>query len=194
MIELRGEHVVLRALEREHCHTLWEMTETAEDVPTEHVQLGLAQENADKWFEEVQGKQGQTGVDFGVFTLEGKVIGHVQLHSIDWQDRSAELGLGFARGIRSRQRVWHEREGNLQLIVSYAFDHLGLHRLAANPVAFNSPAIRVLEKCGFQLEGHQRDAFFFGGRWYDRVNYLDSWRRNSGNSQMSRQAAELPPN
>ena len=47
MIELRGEHVILRALEREHCHTLWEMMETAEDVPTEHVQLGLAQENAD---------------------------------------------------------------------------------------------------------------------------------------------------
>lgn len=47
MIEFRGEHVALRALEREHCHTLWEMTEIAGDVPTEHVQLGLAQENAD---------------------------------------------------------------------------------------------------------------------------------------------------
>ena len=52
MIELRGEHVILRALEREHCHTLWETG----NVPTEHVQLGLAQENADKWFEEIQGK------------------------------------------------------------------------------------------------------------------------------------------
>lgn len=48
MIELQGEHVILRALEREHCHALWEMTETAGDVPTEHVQPGLAQENADK--------------------------------------------------------------------------------------------------------------------------------------------------
>jgi len=48
VIELRGKHVALRALEREHCHTLWEMTEIAEDVPTEHVQLGLAQKNADK--------------------------------------------------------------------------------------------------------------------------------------------------
>ena len=147
MIELRGEHVILRALEREHCHTLWEMTEIAEDVPTEHVQLGLAQENADKWFEEIQSKQGQTGVDFGVFTLEGKIIGHVQLHSIDWQDRSAELGLGFAR-VSDRGKGYGTNA--LQLIVSYAFDHLGLHRLAANPVAFNSPAIRVLEKCGFQ--------------------------------------------
>ena len=163
-----GEHVALRALEREHCHTLWEMTETAGDVPTEHVQPGLAQEQADKWFEEIQGKQGQTGIDFGIFTLEGKIIGHVQLHSIDWQDRSAELGLGFAR-ISDRGKGYGTNA--LQLIVSYAFDHLGLHRLAANPVAFNSPAIRVLEKCGFQLEGHQRDAFFFGGRWYDRVNY-----------------------
>ena len=100
MIELRGKHVALRALERKHCHTLWEMTEIAEDVPTEHVQLGLEQENADKWFEEIQGKQGQTGVDLGVFTLEGKIIGHVQLHSIDWQDRSAELGLGIQVKLR----------------------------------------------------------------------------------------------
>lgn len=184
MIELRGEHVILRALEREHCHTLWEMTEIAGDVPTEHVQLGLAQENADKWFEEVQGKQGQTGVDFGVFTLEGKIIGHVQLHSIDWQDRSAELGLGFAK-VSDRGKGYGTNA--LQLIVSYAFDHLGLHRLAANPVAFNSPAIRVLEKCGFQLEGHQRDAFFFGGRWYDRVNYsiLEAEFRQLSDAQTS---------
>ncbi len=168
MIELRGEHATLRALEREHCHTLWKMTETAGDVPTEHVQPGLAQENADKWFEEIQGKQGQTGVDFGVFNLDGKIIGHVQLHSIDWQDRSAELGLGFAR-VSDRGKGYGTNA--LQLIISYAFDHLGLHRLAANPVAFNSPAIRVLEKCGFQREGQQRETFFFGGHWYDRVNY-----------------------
>ena len=128
MIELRGKHVALRALEREHCHTLWEMTEIAEDVPTEHVQPGLAQENADKWFEEIQGKQGQTGVDLGVFTLEGKIIGHVQLHGIDWQDRSAELGLGFAR-VSDRGKGYGTNA--LQLIVRYAFDHLGLHRLAS---------------------------------------------------------------
>ena len=75
----------------------------------------------------------------------------------------------------------------LQLIVSYAFDHLGLHRLAANPVAFNSPAVRVLEKCGFQLEGHQRDAFFFGGRWYDRVIFsiLEAEYRQLSDVQMT---------
>ena len=31
MIELQGKHVVLRDLERDHCHTLWKMTEPAEE-------------------------------------------------------------------------------------------------------------------------------------------------------------------
>lgn len=168
MIEFRDEHVILRALEREHCHTLWKAEEPDVDLPTQHFQPGFAQENADKWFEEIQGKQGQTGIDFGVFDLDENVVGHVQLHSIDWQDRSAEVGLGFAR---TSDRGRGYGTSALQLITGYAFDYLGLHRLAANPVAFNNPAIRVLEKCGFQLEGRQRDSFFFGGSWHDRVSY-----------------------
>ena len=39
MIELRGEHVALRALEREHCHTLWELTET----------LGMSRRSTFSW-------------------------------------------------------------------------------------------------------------------------------------------------
>ena len=97
MVELKGECMVLRALEREHCRALWEQTEVNVDMPTEFFQPGLAKENADKWFDEIQAQQGETGIDLGIFDLEGNVIGHVQLHHIDWQTRSAEVGLGLAR-------------------------------------------------------------------------------------------------
>ena len=183
MIELRDKHVILRALEREHCRKLWDSTETNGTIPTEHVQPGLAAENADKWFDEIQTKQGQTGFDFGIFDLEENVAGHVQLHTIDWRDRSAEVGLGFAR---ASDRGRGLGTSALQLITGYAFDHLGLHRLSANPVAHNKPAVRVLEKCGYHLEGTQRESFFFGGRWYDRVNYSileNEFRRQAGVSE-----------
>ena len=166
MIELRGEHVVLRALEREHCHTLWEMTEPPRMSRRSTFSQDLLKKTPTNGLKKFRVSKVRLELISERFYLGRKVIGHVQLHSIDWQDRSAELGLGFAR-VSDRGKGYGTNA--LQLIVSYAFDHLGLHRLAANPVAFNSSAIRVLEKCGFQLEGHQRDAFFFGGRWYDRV-------------------------
>ena len=182
MIEFRDEHISLRALDREHCHKLWEATEADQALPTEHFQPGLARGGADKWFDEIQAKQGQTGIDFGVFDLDGNVLGHFQIHSIDWQDRSGEMGFGFAK-VSDRGKGYGTSA--LQLIVWYGFDHLGLHRLSANTVAFNKPAIRVLEKCGFQFEGRQRDSFFFGGRWYDRVSYsiLETEFRKSPNAR-----------
>jgi len=72
MVELKGEKVVLRTLEREHCRQLWERYEPVEPVPTEALNAGLSVEGADKWFEEMQAKQGQEHVYLGVFTPEGE--------------------------------------------------------------------------------------------------------------------------
>ncbi len=178
MIELKGELVKLKALERDHCHTLWAQTEVIGDLPTQAFQPSLARENADKWFDEMQEKQGKSHFDFGIFDAEGNVIGHIQLHSIDWQMRSAELGLGL---VSESNRGKGYGTDATRVIIRYGFDNLGLHRIMADPVEFNKPAIRVLEKCGFSEEGQEREAFYFGGRWYDRVIYaiLDEEFRES---------------
>lgn len=76
MIELRGEHVVLRALEREHCHTLWEMMETAEDVPTEHVQLGLEGHQRNAFF---FGGRWYDRVIFSILEAEYRQLSDVQM-------------------------------------------------------------------------------------------------------------------
>ena len=178
MLEFRAGPVFLRVLEREHCRALWAADETDTTQPTEHTRPGLAPENADKWFEEIQGKQGQSGVDLGVFDLEGNIKGHVQLHGIDWQDRSVEIGIGFAK---KSDRGRGYGTSALRLVVGYGFDHLGLHRIAANTLSSNKAAVRLFEKCGFVPEGRQREAFLFGGRWYDRVCYsmLETEFRNT---------------
>ena len=166
MIELKGEIIVLKALKREDCFALWEQTEEDLDMSTEFFNPGLAPENADKWFNDMQAKQGQSSFDLGVFDSAKNVIGHIQLHSINWRARSAELGLGLAK--KSNRGKGYGTDAS-KVLVRYGFDHLGLHRIFANPVEFNQPAIRVLEKSGFSLEGREREAFFLRGHWYDRV-------------------------
>ena len=97
MIELRGEHVVLRTMERAHCRELWEAYEPTTPLPTEPLNPGLSVEGADRWFEEIQAKQGKEQVYLGVFALNDRLVGDIQLANIDWRHRTASIGLGIAR-------------------------------------------------------------------------------------------------
>lgn len=57
----------------------------------------------------------------------------------------------------------------IQLLLDYAFGHLGFHRVALGVVGFNENAIRFYEKNGFKREGVQRDGYFYNHRYYDFV-------------------------
>jgi RimJ/RimL family protein N-acetyltransferase len=57
-----------------------------------------------------------------------------------------------------------------RLVVGYALDTVGLHRLQLEVYAFNPRAQRVYEKCGFRVEGRRRDALLWDG---ERVDVVD---------------------
>jgi ribosomal-protein-alanine N-acetyltransferase len=64
-------------------------------------------------------------------------------------------------------------------MLSYGFDHLGLHRIWAELNAENAASAHVLEKLGMQREAHFREQDYFKGRWWDGQVYaiLDrEWR------------------
>ncbi|HEV2887051.1 MAG TPA: GNAT family protein [Jatrophihabitans sp.] len=56
-----------------------------------------------------------------------------------------------------------------RLVLDYALDTLGLHRVSLGVLDFNPRARRVYEKCGFQLEGRLREALRWKGRWHDEL-------------------------
>ena len=168
MIELRGEEVVVRTLEREHCRELWVAYEPAEPLPTEPLNPGLSIEAADQWFQEMQAKQGKEQVYLGVFTHEGKLVGDVQLSNIDWRHRTAGIGLSIARKVDRGQG--YGRDATVTLL-RYGFQHLDLHRVSAATAEHNAAARRVLEKCGVVQEGREREAIYCDGRRWDRLQY-----------------------
>jgi ribosomal-protein-alanine N-acetyltransferase len=64
-------------------------------------------------------------------------------------------------------------------MLSYGFDHLGLHRVWAELNAENNASAHVLQRIGMQREAHYREQDYFKGRWWDGLLYamLDrEWR------------------
>jgi len=54
-----------------------------------------------------------------------------------------------------------------RLVLGYALDTIGLHRVSLSVFDFNPRARRVYEKCGFQLEGRLRQSLLWDGQWHD---------------------------
>jgi RimJ/RimL family protein N-acetyltransferase len=55
------------------------------------------------------------------------------------------------------------------LVVDYALNSVGIHRLSLEVYDFNPRARRTSEKCGFVLEGRLRDALLWEGVRYDSL-------------------------
>ena len=96
-----------------------------------------------------------------------RVIGATELSMTSLDHRRAEMGYVLAREAWG-QGYATEAAGAL---LDYAFDKLGLHRVAATCDPDNTGSARVLEKIGMTPEGRMRAYFLIRGEWRDRLMY-----------------------
>ncbi|HEX3270797.1 MAG TPA: GNAT family protein [Ktedonobacterales bacterium] len=59
----------------------------------------------------------------------------------------------------------------LTAMIQFGFDHLRLHRIEAQVASPNLASARLLEKLGFQEEGHLRDRQYVDNRFVDERMY-----------------------
>lgn len=81
--------------------------------------------------------------------------------------QSAYLGYYCFEGYQ-RQGLMLEA---MNLIIDYAFFHLGLHRLEANIQPHNIASINLVKRCGFVNEGLAKNYLNINGRWQDHSHY-----------------------
>jgi RimJ/RimL family protein N-acetyltransferase len=58
-----------------------------------------------------------------------------------------------------------------EMVVSFGFNELGLHRIYATCDPANTGSYRVMEKIGMQREGHLREHKLIKGKWRDSLLY-----------------------
>lgn len=160
--------IYLDTLTREDCKTLWNEFEYDLQHPTEEWRIGHSDEKAAGWFDEIQRLQGEQNVRLGIFLRDGGVIGDVALQDINRVHRSCSVGIGIAK--RCHRGKGYGTQA-VDRMLWYGFGFLGMERIFASTLEMNLGAQRSLEKCGFVLEGTEREAIYLNGRKWDRLHY-----------------------
>jgi RimJ/RimL family protein N-acetyltransferase len=96
----------------------------------------------------------------------GTLIGAIRLDRVDVRDKRASLAVGIDDATRLGMGLGTQA---IALVLQYAFGTLKLHRISVRVVAYNTRALRAYQKCGFVIEGREREAAFVDGTWHDDV-------------------------
>lgn len=97
---------------------------------------------------------------------DGAFLGEAVLLNLDPRNESMDFRISL-----SGPAVFGHGYGTeaTRLVVEYALDQVGLHRIGLEVYDFNPRAQRVYEKCGFVREGARRDALLWDGEWHDAI-------------------------
>ncbi len=162
---LQGEMLTLRPIRADDAEALWESVSDPEGMRLTGATQALTLEQARSWCANASDLPGR--VDLAI-TLVGhdEYLGEIVLEDIDEHVRSASLRLAMRPGYRGRGYGTE----SIELVLGFAFDGLGLHRVGLAVLAINTRAQALYENLGFRVEGRRRDAFRDGERWCDGID------------------------
>ncbi len=103
-------------------------------------------------------------MNFAIRSADDSLIGGCGFHDFqEGQSHLAEVGYWLAKPFWGRGIMTAAAE----LLCRLAFKELGLAKITAHVFPPNLASARVLEKCGFQLEGYLRQHFLKDGKFLD---------------------------
>jgi diamine N-acetyltransferase len=167
MLNLKGEHIYLRALESkdldflyelENDTSIWEISGTTTPYSKNVLQLYL--DNAYRDIYDV--KQ----LRLCICDLEDSVLGLIDLFDFDPKNHRAGLGIVIKDSNNRNKGVGAEA---IALLSNYAFSSLNLRQLFANVSDDNDVSIHVFEKLGFERVGLKKDWIFSDGVYKNEI-------------------------
>lgn len=159
-----GETVTLRTLEDEDRDALQETT----NHPDVRVKAGGPPEPADAGDTEdyLEWLRDDDRVALAI-TVEETYVGMVSLKRIERPNDYAAAGVHVHP---DHQRQGYAREA-VTLLIDWAFEQYGLHKVGANVYDFNEPSRALLEALGFTHEARHREERYANGEYHDVHHY-----------------------
>ena len=121
----------------------------------------LRLEDEEDWYDRL----GSSDRVLTVYLRDGMVpIGNGGFHGVNFQNRTAEMGL-----VLGEREYWGRGLGSeaVRLLLDYGFLGLGLEVVRLRAAEFNERAIRCYRSAGFRPAGRLRRHHRVGGRTYD---------------------------
>ncbi len=128
--------------------------------------IPMSKEKVDKMISEYN--EENSSIIFALRTTEKNIIGIAGYYDIVKDNQVATLFIGI--GDKSYLGKGYGKE-TLNELLNYGFDTLNLYRIQLNVISFNTPAIALYEKAGFQKEGTMKEFVLRDGLRYDLYMY-----------------------
>jgi len=169
MPHLIGKRIRLRAAEKTDIDTFCRWINDPEVTENLMQVFPMSRVEEEHWYEHMLQQPPSTHVMVievreGTQPADWRAIGNCSFVSIDWRNRSAEVGIMIGE-----KTLWDHGFGTetMHLLIKHGFNTLNLHRIWLQVYAKNQRGIRAYEKAGFVHEGVFRQAHYQHGRYYD---------------------------
>ena len=126
-----------------------------------------AKEDAMFFIEKNREENGKPFIIDWFISFEGRKVGIIGLGEIDYENRNAHVGYWINSQFRNKGIATTA----LGLVVNYSMNAMNLHRLHTKVMHNNPSSMRVLLKCGFSIEGIERESLFLNGTYFDMINF-----------------------
>jgi RimJ/RimL family protein N-acetyltransferase len=161
---IAGEHVILRAFEREDAERCYRWMNDPSIVRTLKTRYPIAFQNEMEWLDRAM-HASATERHFAIERKDDRThIGNASIHEIDWVSRVSSFGMFIGE-----PSAWNRGFGSdaISTLVRFAFEEMNLQKLRINVFEYNDRAKHVLETHGFVQEGRLRREFFREGTYHD---------------------------
>ena len=171
-LEFEGDTIKIRKLKLSDADDVYRNIKDKEIVKyTENIPHPYHKQDATRFIRRSWRKiESKKAYNFCITLKENnKVIGGVGLGvgDIDWKNKNAEIGYWLGK------KYWGQGLASeaVKLIVKFGFEQLKLHRIYGIVSEENIASQKVLEKCGFKLEGELKEEFYRDKKWHNGLIY-----------------------
>ena len=163
---ISGERVNIRAIEYEDLDFLKDIMNSPELEKMENgFYFPVSRGRQEQWYQEYL--RSQSDNRFIIETKEGRQIGYTCLLNIDWKNRKAHTGIKLY-GMENYGKGFGT--DSVLSIMKFAFYEMQLNRLEGFIIDYNHASKKLyLDKCGWKIEGVQREAVFKNGQYHDLI-------------------------
>ena len=164
---LNGRKLVLRPIELKDLEILRQIKNDPEISALAAETINeVSQQMQQEWFE--ASKLDRNTVRFAcVKSNDDCCIGLTGLWELNTAQGHSNVGLKFHSSLPRGEGYGTDA---INVLTAYAFSRLGLHRLETKILESNKASLTLfIEKCGWQIEGIQREKYFLAGKYHNLV-------------------------